>query len=51
MGFVIYAIEDIDSNSFTSPLTNDEMIQNKQAYEQEKKRRSHLYNKFQIENL
>ena len=44
MGFVIYAIEDIDSNSFKTPITEVEHNQNVKAFE---KQHNYCYNKGQ----
>lgn len=35
-GFVVFAIEDIDEESFKQPLTKNQLLQNKNAFEKEK---------------
>lgn len=46
LGVLVYAIEDIDDTSFSSPLSYDEAVQNRIVYGREKERRSLVYEDF-----
>jgi len=43
LGFVVYAIEDINAESFTTPLTKEEIMQNVEASANEYHRRDNIY--------
>lgn len=46
MGIVVYAIEDIDSESFITPLPSSIAVQNCRVYNQESIRRKNIYEDF-----
>ena len=43
MGFVVYAIEDMDQDSLSNPLTQADIEKNRVAFDVEDKRRSMVY--------
>lgn len=43
LGFAIYSIEEIDTFSFKTPLTKEELVQNAIAIKKEKERRDRIY--------
>lgn len=51
LGFVVFAIEDIDENSFNTPLTEEEMRQNVEANKREVRRRDDIHDKCMRELL
>lgn len=44
-GYVVFEIEKINSDSFTTPLTDSEMQQNIEAYKKDYERRNYIYEK------
>ena len=51
LGFVVFAIEEIDENSFKIPLTEKEMRQNLETFKKEVKRREDIHDKCMQELL
>lgn len=51
LGFVVYAIEEMDEESLVTPLSSEEKEQNQKAYENEIERRSTLYQDFLGEKM
>jgi len=43
LGYAVYAIEDIDQNSFRSPLSKQESNMNIEAYRKQLKREYNIY--------